>query len=188
MIDILKTAVDWLNSNSGAITGIAAIITAIATVVLVGITGFYAWVTKKMLEENRQMRLDAQKPRIAIFLRPHESSIRFIVLCIQNMGGGPAKNVQFTCTSDAILSPLFIGYIKHGISYFAPSQKIEDIIMDVHGQSAEVMQTPVEITGRFLTRNGLCAPASASASPSPRTLTQYNTCLYRSPHSPNPFT
>ena len=131
--------INWLNSNSGAITGIAAIITAIATVVLVGITAFYAWVT-------RQMRLDAQKPEIAIFLRPHESSIRFIVLCIQNMGGGPAKNVQFTCTSDAILSPLFIGYIKHGISYFAPSQKIEDIIMDVHGQSAEVMQTPVEIT------------------------------------------
>ena len=53
--------ITWLNSNSGAIT-------AIATVVLVGITAFYAWVTKKMLEENRQMRLDAQKPEIAIYL------------------------------------------------------------------------------------------------------------------------
>ena len=40
--------ITWLNTNSGAIT-------ALATVVLVGITAFYAWVT-------HQMRLDAQKP------------------------------------------------------------------------------------------------------------------------------
>ena len=31
-----------------------------------------------------------------------------------------------------------------------------------------------------LTLNGLCPPASASASPSPRTRTQYSTWLYRS--------
>ena len=41
---------------------------------------------------------------------------------------------------------------------------------------------------RFLTRNGLCAPANRSTSPSARTCTQYSICLDRLPHSPNPFT
>ena len=61
MADIIMKVVDWLNTNSGAIIAIGTVAVAGATVVLVGVTIFYAWVT-------RQMRLDAQKPRIAIYL------------------------------------------------------------------------------------------------------------------------
>ena len=56
---------NWLTNT---INSVAGAITAFATVVLVGVTIFYAWVTKKMLEESRQMRLNAQKPNIAIYL------------------------------------------------------------------------------------------------------------------------
>ena len=41
---------------------------AIATVALVGVTIYYARVTKKILKESEQMRIDAQKPRIGIHL------------------------------------------------------------------------------------------------------------------------
>ena len=52
---------DSLNSNSDAIIAIAAALQVIITGALVGITYYYAQVTKKILEENRQMRIDAHR-------------------------------------------------------------------------------------------------------------------------------
>ena len=67
--------ISWLHTNSGAIAGIAAIIIAGATVMLAIITRRYARTTKEhlrltnnILDENRQMHIDAQKPDIAIRL------------------------------------------------------------------------------------------------------------------------
>ena len=120
---------DWLNSNSGAITGIAALITAIATVVLVGITAFYAWVTKKMLEENRQMRIDAQKPDIVIrlFSFTNEYGNIFAQLCVENIGSGPARGVQFHDVPSILVQPITLlqnfPLIRYGISYLVPGEK-----------------------------------------------------------------
>ena len=82
--------IGWLNSNSGAII-------ALATVVLVFITGFYAWATKNILEENRQMRVDAQKPEINVDLCSYMvDGHTHVDLYVENLGGGPAYNVEFT--------------------------------------------------------------------------------------------
>ena len=114
--------INWLNSNSGAITGIAAIITAAATVVLVGITAFYAWVT-------RQMRIDAQKPLIAIRLHPHTNELgdMFAQLYVENIGSGPARSVKF---HDVPPIPVHLGpllqyfpFFRYGIGYLAPGDK-----------------------------------------------------------------
>ena len=40
--------INWLNDNSGAVTGIISIITALATVVLVIITWLYVRLTEKL--------------------------------------------------------------------------------------------------------------------------------------------
>lgn len=40
--------IDWLNAHAGAITAIGTAAVAVATVVLVVITGYYAQVTRKM--------------------------------------------------------------------------------------------------------------------------------------------
>ena len=132
---------DWLNTNSGAITGIGALITAIATVVLVCITAFYAWVT-------RQMRLDAQKPEITVFLRPRELDIGRMVLCVRNIGEGPAKNIQFTCITDTSIDDISYPEFIKGIPYLASGQKIEDIIepITVRDQLIVSVQTPIGIT------------------------------------------
>ena len=63
--------ISWLNANSGAIT-------AIATLILVGITGWYVYLTRQMLKV-------ANTPVIRMFLhaRGHD-----IFLCVENIGTG----------------------------------------------------------------------------------------------------
>ena len=56
------------------IVAIAVIITGVATFVLAVTTWRYVRLTKDILEENRQMRIDAQKPKIAI--NPYCSLVR----------------------------------------------------------------------------------------------------------------
>ena len=70
--------ISWLNANSGAIT-------AIATLILVGITGWYVYLTRQMLKV-------ANTPVIRMFLHNHGHSIS---LCVENIGTGFARNIQF---------------------------------------------------------------------------------------------
>jgi hypothetical protein len=51
---------NWLNSNSAAIT-------AIATVLLTFITGYYAFITLGLLRENKEIRTAMNQPDLAIY-------------------------------------------------------------------------------------------------------------------------
>ena len=124
---------DSLNNNSEAIIAIAAAMQMIITGVLMGITYYYVQVTKKILEENRQMRLDAEKPRIAIYpqweLTREEGrpEIPALYLSVENIGMGPAYELEFT-TEDFFQLPDNelvgeIGFIQYGMRYLAPRQK-----------------------------------------------------------------
>ena len=73
--------INWFNANDGVIIGIA-------TVTLVGITGYYAYLTWRIVKANNT-------PEIAVSLRPHEAHIHCIMLCIENIGSGAARNIQF---------------------------------------------------------------------------------------------
>ena len=102
------------------IVAIAAGGTGLATIALAVITGYYAY-------ENRQMRIDAQKPKIAI--NPYcslvrETSITLICLRIENIGPGPAYDVQFETDLNFRLNmSISLGDIyifKKGINYLKP--------------------------------------------------------------------
>ena len=102
------------------IDAIAAGGTGLATIALAVITGYYAY-------ENRQMRIDAQKPKIAI--NPYcslvrETSITLICLRIENIGPGPAYDVQFETDLNFRLNmSISLGDIyifKKGINYLKP--------------------------------------------------------------------
>ena len=71
---MLGSAIDFLNENSGAIT-------AIATLILVGITGWYVYLTRQMLKVSNT-------PVIRMFL--HASGYA-IFLCVENIGTGFAR-------------------------------------------------------------------------------------------------
>lgn len=74
------------------------------------------------------MRKVQTEPNLSIFMQPLEQSLSFIDLVIQNIGLGPAYNLIFKIDPDfeyergKLLSGR--GFLKKGIGYLAPSQKI----------------------------------------------------------------
>ena len=134
---------DWFNSNSGAITGMAAMITALFGVIAAGATAVLAIITRRyvhltknyvrltndILDEHRQMRIDAQKPEITIRLVSvigQRGSIS-AHLCVENIGSGLARDIEFPS-----VPPISIYYgpklpywhfIRFGISILPPGEK-----------------------------------------------------------------
>ena len=128
--------IEWLNANSGAIIGIA-------TIVLVGITGYYAYLTWRMLKANNT-------PEIVVSLRPHHVHVQLVMLCVENIGTGAAHDLQFTTNPTSIpnLDVPFekIGFLKSGIAYFEPGRKIEQFIVSVTNKFDDLKQTPFEVS------------------------------------------
>ncbi|MDE0085340.1 MAG: hypothetical protein OXU23_06485 [Candidatus Poribacteria bacterium] len=127
--------IEWLNANDGVVIGIA-------TVVLVGITSYYAYLTWRMLKANNT-------PEIAISLRLHEVHVNLVLLCIENIGTGAARDLQFTINPSSIpnldISFEEIGFLQNGIAYFEQGRKIEQFIVSVTNKLDELKQTPFEI-------------------------------------------
>lgn len=127
--------IEWLNTNSG-------VIIAIATVVLVGITGIYVYLTWRLLKANNT-------PEIAISLRPHEAHIHCVMLCIENIGTGAARDIQFqtdlSFKPDGKRALEEVGFLKNGIDYLGPNEKIEHFLVSVIGKLDKLKVTPLEI-------------------------------------------
>ena len=105
--------IDWVNTNQGFII-------AVATVVLVCITGYYAYLTRRMLKAGNT-------PEIAVSLRPHEAYIHCVMLCIENIGTGAARNTQFrtylSFKPDGERALEEVAFLKNGIDYLGPGKK-----------------------------------------------------------------
>ena len=78
--------IPYLNSNAGAVTGLA-------TVALLLVTGWYAWTTRALLREAQHTRLIAGAPRVVAYLRVHEVHSNMVQLCIANLSGAAAAAV-----------------------------------------------------------------------------------------------
>ena len=131
--------IDWLNANS-------SVIIAIAIVVLVGVMGYYVYLTWRLLKANNT-------PEIAISLRCHETHVSLVMLCVENIGTGAARNLKFVTKPAAIpcLDIPFekIGFLKGGIAYFEPGRKIEQFLVNVIDKYDELKQIPLEITVKY---------------------------------------
>ncbi len=127
--------IDWLNANNG-------VIIAVATVVLVGITGYYAYLTRRMLKAGNT-------PEIAVSLRPHEAYIHCVMLCIENIGTGAARNIQFqtdlSFKPDGERALEEVAFLKNGIGYLGHGQKIEHFLVSVIGKLDELKKTPLDL-------------------------------------------
>lgn len=129
----------WLNANSG-------VIIAIAAVVLVGVIGYYTYLTWRLLKANNT-------PEIVVSLRPHHVHVQLVMLCIENIGTGAAHDLQFTINPTSIpnLDVPFekIGFLKSGIAYFEPGRKIEQFIVSVTNKFDDLKQMPFEVSLRY---------------------------------------
>ena len=122
---------DWLNSNSGAIT-------AIATAVLVIVTTLYVIFTYRILRAMNQ-------PEILVYLRPHEVDVNLVVLWIENAGTGVARKVRFT--GDLSLGfESKIPFPKNRIDVLGPGQKIDHCLGSILEKPDVLKQAPFEIT------------------------------------------
>lgn len=127
--------INWLNANSGAVIGIAA-------VVLVSITGYYAYLTWRVLKAN-------DTPEIAISLRPHEAYLSCVMLRIENIGTGAARNIQFrtefSFKPDKEKALEELSFLKNGIDYLGPGQKIEHFLVNVVDKLDELKEARLDI-------------------------------------------
>jgi hypothetical protein len=141
---LLGSAIDFLNENSGAIT-------AIATLILVGITGWYVYLTRQMLKV-------ANTPVIRMFLHAREHDI---FLCVENIGTGFARNIKFT--GDLSFKPTFsnnnsrdkplkeLEPFKSGIPYLGVGHKQKRIISGTQ----EFLSLPKQAFDIIVTYNDL---------------------------------
>jgi hypothetical protein len=79
--------IDYLNQNAGAVT-------ALVTIALLLVTGWYAVTTRALLREAQRTRLMAGEPRVVAYLRAHEVHQNIVQLCIANLSGAAAVGVS----------------------------------------------------------------------------------------------
>ncbi len=81
------------------------------------------------------MREAQTEPKISLSIQPREEYINFIDMIVENIGQGPAYGVKFEVNPDFefveghFLSQL--GFVKNGVAYFAPRQKIEFFLTNI---------------------------------------------------------
>lgn len=140
------TWINWLNSNSAAIT-------AAASVVLTGITAYYAFLTWHLVQENRELREEHNRPRVAIATSLHEAHINIVHLVIENIGQGPAYEVKFDTNRDVRLSQgrslREVGLFKGGVRFLPPRQRLELFLHNAVGAVDDFKSSPLEITVRY---------------------------------------
>ena len=108
---------EWLDTNSKAIVGISSIITSLATVALVFITGWYVWLTEKLKA--------TYKPNIVVSVDyvPKGNGEYSMKTSIKNVGAGVARKVRFGGDLSFTLSGVPFGeidFLKNGIDTLVP--------------------------------------------------------------------
>lgn len=120
MSDLLQ----FLNSNSGALTVLFTAVVTIATAVYAGLT----WV---LVNETRMMRQVQTEPKLQVTVASFDFAIHIVRLHFRNIGIGPALNVVFkpkVISGDASAEKLLAGFtdanfFNVGLKYFGPGQE-----------------------------------------------------------------
>lgn len=84
---------NFLNPNSSAIQ-------AVSTFVLVLITGYYAWQTKRNIDVVRELEEKRNRPRLSMFLQQRDDWLNWVNLIITNYGNDLARNIKFKINED----------------------------------------------------------------------------------------
>lgn len=80
--------IEWLNANSGAISGMATAVIALMAIVTV-------YLTRNLAKENQLLRKAGTEPEVVVYLAPDSTKRQFVNLVLANVGQGPAKNIAF---------------------------------------------------------------------------------------------
>jgi len=132
-----------LNVNSGAFSVVFSFIVSVATVI-------YAILTWKLVSETRKTRELQTRPNVFIVLQPREEWINFMDIIIQNVGPGAAWALKFEVVGDIennlVKELLSIGFIRNGLRYLAPGQRIQSFIGTFPFQDEDKKDSPGSFT------------------------------------------
>ncbi len=135
---------NFLKQNSEALTVIFTAVVTLSTVIYAVLTGF-------LVSETRKMREVQTEPKIHITIESFEFAIHIIRLNIQNIGLGPASDLQFSPSvitggeSAAKLLGEFTesNFFKTGLRHFGPGQNIYSTYTqtteDFEGKSSSIL-------------------------------------------------
>jgi len=144
--------INFLNQNSGAFSVLFSFLVTFATLA-------YAILTWRLVSETKKMRKVQTEPKISIFMQPKEESINIIDLIIQNIGLGPAYNLEFKIDPDfEYLKGEFLserGFLKRGIGYLAPSEKIICFLTLLSFNYKEKIKTSIRINVNYKNAIGI---------------------------------
>jgi len=121
------------------------LVSGISTIIFSALVAFstviYAALTWKLVSETIKLREAQTEPKISIRIEPNEHCMLYCDMIIQNIGLGPAYDLNFNISPDIKdfdekpLSELNI--IKNGIKYLAPSAKRQFFLTQFSKQSKE---------------------------------------------------
>lgn len=107
---------------------------AIATVIYAVFTYYLAKATQVLALETKMMREFQTDPKLLVFITSSIVDVIFKNLVVENIGSGPAYNVQFELSNDFTLYDgrklSEIRIIKEGIPYIPPKEKYEFVLTD----------------------------------------------------------
>lgn len=115
---------------------------ALAPLFLVIVTGFYAWKTKGIVEENKKLRDEQYRPRVVVgyeILRRYgkrEEKKVYVHFVVRNIGLVSAFNIKLDIESDLIYSKQGnsisqIPFINSNIQYLMPNQDVKGYLFNI---------------------------------------------------------
>lgn len=136
--------INLLNTNSGAVQ-------AVATILLVAITIYYAWQTKRNVQVLEKTAEEGQRPKVAIYIKQREDWLNLVDLTIGNYGNGVARDIKFTVNNDIKLirdgeSLRNIEIIRNGLPTLAPQQEMTIPLLSLVGRVDELQKEDTNIS------------------------------------------
>ncbi|HSB96590.1 MAG TPA: hypothetical protein VLC91_09085 [Spongiibacteraceae bacterium] len=115
---------NFLNTNSGALTVLFTAVVTIATAV-------YAALTWVLVKETRMMREVQTEPKLQVTVNSFDFAIHIVRLHIRNVGLGPALNVSFKprvlsggqSAERLLIEFTDVNFFSVGLKHFGPGQE-----------------------------------------------------------------
>lgn len=147
---------DFLNTNSGALTVLFTGVVTISTVV-------YSILTGKLVSETTKMRQVQTEPKIEVTIKSFDFAINIVRLHIRNIGLGPAINVTFNLKiiSGGQIAQTLIdeftkaNFLKIGLKYFGPGQERYSHYTQLTQQYNEKIESILVIEISYQSANGV---------------------------------
>lgn len=134
--------IDWLNTNAGAVSTLASVVSAIAAVILMGTTIVYAVYTSKLADENRLLRKAGTDPQVIAYATTNPRVFSAIDFVIRNVGKGAARNVSYkVISSGGDLAGRNVRLLPEGVAFsFLPQ---EEQLSSSMGMGWDLLKAPI---------------------------------------------